>query len=153
MASPIGRLGLVANEKGLCAVVWERDLPELSKSYKKSSRSELLTETKKQLREYFKGQRKDFELPLVIYGTEFQKKAWKQLQKIPYGKTRSYQEQAKRLGDAKKCRAVGTANGRNPISIIVPCHRVIAKSGSLSGFGGGVEKKEFLLNLEAKKSV
>jgi len=92
----------------------------------------------------------DFDLPLVLEGTEFQKKAWRQLTKIPYGKTISYKEQTKSLGDLKKARAVGSANSRNPISIVVPCHRVIASSGALSGFGGDPGTKKFLIELEQK---
>ena len=105
-------------------------------------------ETQKQLKEYFSMKRKIFDLPLVLNGTEFQKKAWKQLLKIHYGKTISYGEQAERIGDAKKARAVGAANARNPISIVVPCHRIIAKNGDLTGFGGGLDNKKFLINLE-----
>jgi methylated-DNA-[protein]-cysteine S-methyltransferase len=103
----------------------------------------------KQLREYFAGQRIYFSVPLVIAGTIFQKKAWEQLLSIPYGETISYGEQAKRLGDLKKARAVGAANGKNPISIIIPCHRVIGKNGNLTGFGGGLKNKQYLIELEA----
>lgn len=157
ISSPVGDLWIVASGKGLHAITWKKDFkePECRKifsSLKKAPSQKIIAKTKKQLGEYFKGQRKNFDIPLVVDGTEFQKKAWKQLTKIPYGKTFSYQKQASRLGDSKKARAVGTANSRNPISIVVPCHRVIAKSGSLSGFGGGVSNKEFLLKLEEKYS-
>ena len=105
----------------------------------------------KQLKEYFEGKRKDFDLPLVLDGTEFQQKVWKELQRIPYGKTRSYQEQAIALGNPKAIRAVAKANGDNRIAIIIPCHRVIGKDGKLVGYGGGMWRKQFLLNLEKGK--
>jgi AraC family transcriptional regulator of adaptative response/methylated-DNA-[protein]-cysteine methyltransferase len=105
----------------------------------------------KQLKEYFEGKRKDFDLPLSIPGSEFQLKVWKELQRIPYGKTRSYQEQAIALGNPKAIRAVAKANGDNRIAIIIPCHRVIGKDGQLVGYGGGMWRKQFLLNLEKSK--
>ena len=153
--SPVGSLWLIASDKGLHSISWDCDFfgQEGVFSCKKSSRHPVILQTKKELKEYFAGERKDFDVPLAAEGTTFQKKAWKQLQKIPYGKTVSYQKQAIKLGDAKKCRAVGTANSQNPISIIVPCHRVIAKSGGLSGFGGGVERKRFLLDLETASEL
>lgn len=112
--------------------------------------NKLSQKTKKQLNEYFQGKRKIFDLPLVYNGTEFQIQTWKQLIKIPYAKTISYAEQAERIGNKNKARAVGLANGLNPISIIIPCHRVIGSNGHLVGFGGGLEKKSFLLKLEQK---
>jgi len=101
-----------------------------------------------QFEEYFNGKRKTFNLPLIMHGTVFQKKVWKALQNIPYGKTVSYGEIAAKIGNPKACRAVGLANNRNPISIIVPCHRVIGSNGSLTGYGGGLELKQQLLDLE-----
>ena len=102
------------------------------------------------LREYFAGDRRDFEgLPLRAEGTNFQKKAWGALLLIPYGETRTYKEQAEMVGNAKACRAVGSANGRNPISIIIPCHRVIGSDNSIAGYGGGAGAKKALLDLEA----
>jgi len=101
-----------------------------------------------QLKEYFAGTRKEFEVPLDVEGTEFQKKVWQQLQKIPYGKTISYKSLSERLGDVKSIRAVGKANGQNPIAIIIPCHRVIGADGSLIGYAGGLLIKEKLLHLE-----
>lgn len=153
--SPVGSLLLIASLNGLHAILWDKDLEETEcravvAKLKKSDRHPVLLKAVKQLREYFSGERITFDLPLVMDGTVFQKKAWRQLTKIPYGKTISYREQAKGLGDVKKARAVGTANSRNPISIVVPCHRVIASNGSLSGFGGGIENKKFLLELEQK---
>lgn len=108
----------------------------------------ILLKTEAQLAEYFAGKRQSFDLKLEMRGTVFQINAWRELQKIPYGTTISYGQQAERLGDAKKARAVGAANGRNPLMIIVPCHRVIGANGGLTGYSGGVEEKEFLLNLE-----
>ena len=105
-----------------------------------------------QLAEYFSGERKDFDLPLSYSGTEFQVSVLEALQKIPYGETASYADVAKRIGRPKAVRAVGAANGRNPIPIIVPCHRVIGSSGDLTGFGGGLDTKEALLRLEAENS-
>lgn len=106
----------------------------------------------KEIGEYFAGERREFDLPLNMEGTDFQKKVWKALTKIPYGKTRSYGEIAKKAGSEKAYRAVGSANHANPISIIVPCHRVIASDGSLAGYGGGVDKKEKLIALEKKNA-
>ena len=108
----------------------------------------LIWETVRMLREYFDGKRKSFDLPLRPSGTEFQIKAWNALLSIPYGQTRSYKEQAEAIGNPKACRAVGNANGKNPISIIIPCHRVIGSNGSLVGFGGGLDVKRMLLDLE-----
>ncbi len=144
--SPIGPLYLVANSKGLCAIRWGSEKP--NKIWVKKQNHPILKETKKQLEEYFKGQRQKFDLPLSVEGTEFQKKSWKALQRIPYGKAISYQKQAKMLGDPNRARAVGTANSKNQIPIVIPCHRVISKSGQLGGFTGGVEIKRELLKLE-----
>ena len=103
------------------------------------------------LREYFAGERREFDIPMkFIVGTEFQQKAWNALSDIPYGQTRSYQDQANAIGSPKACRAVGSANGKNPISIFVPCHRVIGANKSLTGYGGGLDIKKFLLELEAQ---
>src|SRR5699024_8750818 len=105
-----------------------------------------INECKKQLLEYFNGERKVFDLKLNPKGTEFQKKIWNELIKIPYGETKSYSEIAKNIGNPKACRAVGNANNKNPIGICIPCHRVIGKNGSLTGYAGGIDKKEYLLN-------
>ncbi len=109
-----------------------------------------LEEAARQLREYFAGRRRSFELPLAPAGTAFQKKVWSRLQEIPYGETISYGELAARVGNSKASRAVGAANGRNPIPIVIPCHRVIGANGKLTGFGGGLPMKESLLALERK---
>lgn len=119
-----------------------------SKNLKENSSEKTIIKTKQQLNEYFDGKREMFNIPLAINGTDFQKQAWQELQKIPYGETISYGEQAQRIGDRKKARAMGMANGRNPISIIIPCHRVIGANGSLTGFGGGIDRKAYLLEME-----
>ena len=108
----------------------------------------LIKEAYQQLSEYLKGERKEFDLPLNPKGTDFQKRVWRALCDIPYGETRSYKQIAKAVGNSKAVRAVGMANNRNPITIVVPCHRVIGADGKLVGFGGGLEMKEFLLRLE-----
>jgi len=154
--SPIGPLRLIASEKGLCAVLFGGGQAyEVSFSGELEEKKDhfLLSRAEKQLGEYFAGKRVAFDLPLDMRGTVFQIKSWRELQKIPFGETISYAEQAKRLGDAKKARAVGAANGRNPLAIIVPCHRVIGTSGALTGFAGGLSIKEALLALEKKKAA
>ena len=150
MKSPVGDLKLVASAKGLAAILWPNDDPKrvCLAPLTEDRRHPVLKETKRQLGEYFKGRRKTFNLPLDFAGTAFQKSVWKALLKIPYGQTRSYGELAKQLGNAKAMRAVGAANGRNPISIVAPCHRVIGASGKLTGFAGGLQAKAFLLQLE-----
>ena len=105
-----------------------------------------------QLKEYFERRRKNFDLPLLLRGTDFQLAVWKALQRIPYGETRSYKETAEMAGNHKACRAAGLANNRNPIAIIIPCHRVIGSDGSLTGYGGGLDIKQYLLELEKKGS-
>ncbi|RLC58639.1 MAG: methylated-DNA--[protein]-cysteine methyltransferase [Candidatus Cloacimonadota bacterium] len=112
----------------------------------------ILVETEKQLKQYFAGERRTFDIPLKPIGTNFQLSVWNELKIIPYGETISYQQLAERVGDKKKSRAVGNANGKNPIPIIIPCHRVIRKSGDLGGFGGGIKIKRKLLELEQKLS-
>lgn len=153
MSSPVGRLTIITSSQGLHAVLWENDRadPKVEKiinSLKKSENEPTIIRTKKQLTEYFQGKRKTFDLPLVLNGTDFQIKVWKQLINIGYSMTISYAEQAEKIGNKNKARAVGTANGLNPISIIIPCHRVIGSNGRLTGFGGGLQKKAFLLQLE-----
>lgn len=150
--SPVGKLTLRASDKGLSEVIFPG-----SKGHKiaavESPEHPVLRKAEKQLAEYFAGKRTDFDLPLDMHGSVFQIKAWRALQQIPYGKTISYGQQAGLLGDAKKARAVGAANGRNPIAIVVPCHRVIGASGALTGFGGGLKTKEFLLALEKQHAA
>lgn len=146
-------LYLVANEKGLCGVWHEQTKLRAGATFtrelkEKTPATKILKETKKQLDEYFAGQRQTFEIPLDMRGTDFQKKVWAELAKIPFGETLSYRDIAKKIKNEKAVRAVGTANGRNPVSILVPCHRVIQANGTLGGYAGGLSLKEFLLDLE-----
>lgn len=141
--SPVG--WLTAREengriKGLC----------FGRSHLSGKPAGVLAELEKQLSQYFSGERKTFDLPLSPDGTQFRKKVWNELLKIPYGETRSYKEIAIAVGNEKACRAVGTANNRNPIAILIPCHRVIGSDGSLTGYAGGIEVKKFLLELERR---
>lgn len=145
--SPVGALTLVASDRGLHVLGWDAD-PYADLPMR--PRHEVIRAAKKQLTEYFARKRRSFELPLVLDGTPFQVRAWRELLRIPYGETISYDEQARRVGDRNKARAVGMANGQNRIAIIIPCHRVIAKSGALAGFGGGVPNKRRLLDLEGR---
>jgi methylated-DNA-[protein]-cysteine S-methyltransferase len=112
----------------------------------------VLADAARQLNEYFAGERTDFDLPLSLDGTGFQRTVWSGLQDIPYGETISYGELARRIGQPTASRAVGLANGRNPVSIVVPCHRVVGSNGSLTGYGGGLPRKQFLLGLELRVS-
>lgn len=149
--SPVGQLTLIASERGLAAVLWENEDPKrvgIDKGIE-SGDFPLLVATAQQLREYFDGQRSEFALPLDFIGTAFQQQVWQALLTIPYGETRSYLQIAQQIGNEKSVRAVGAANGKNPISIIAPCHRVIGSSGKLTGFAGGLEAKAFLLHLES----
>lgn len=126
----------------------QKEIKELSSSTKLRSDDPYLFGIFNQLKEYFAGTRKVFDVPLDVYGTVFQKKVWNELQKIPYGKTISYKTLSEKLGDVKAIRAVGKANGQNPVAIIIPCHRVIGADGSLIGYAGGLDIKEKLLHLE-----
>ena len=148
--TPIGEL-LLAGEEGALAMIGfpkgsMRREPESDWIFNEAQ----LEDAARQLREYFAGERRDFDLPLKLQGTEFQVSVLEALQDIPYGETTSYGEIAKRIGRPKAVRAVGAANGRNPIPIVVPCHRVIGSTGDLTGFGGGLDTKEALLRLEAE---
>ena len=118
---------------------------------KQTPATKIASQAKRELQEYFAGRRRDFSVPLDMDGTDFQKKVWQALSEIPYGEVRSYGQIARRVGNPKASRAVGTANGANPVAIIVPCHRVIAGDGSLGGFGGGLANKTYLLTLEKSK--
>ena len=141
--SPIGPLGLVASDVGLRAVVFD------GRSIGAEGESPILSEAARQFEAYFAGELLRFDLPLELHGTEFQRRCWLALGSIPYGQTVSYGEQARRLGlGSDAARAVGAANGRNPLPIVLPCHRVIGADGSLTGFGGGLHVKHFLLEHE-----
>jgi methylated-DNA-[protein]-cysteine S-methyltransferase len=152
--SPVGTLKLVASNDGLAAILWENDKPGRVRLdvVGEDDRHPVLLEAERQLGEYFAGQRKSFDLKLDFTGTDFQRKVWSALLTIPYGETRTYGQIARQIGSPNAVRAVGAANGRNPISIVAPCHRVIGSTGELTGFAGGLERKEHLLELEAGTS-
>ena len=143
--TPVGELTLTASDTALTAIYFpgRRDGRD-----GENRRSEILDQACRQLTEYFAGKRTTFDVPLAASGTEFEHRVWALLRAIPYGSTTSYGELAKRLGDLSQARAVGAANGKNPIPIIVPCHRVIGANGDLTGFGGGIERKRWLLQHE-----
>ena len=141
--SPIGKITICANEKAITGLKFGANSPEL-----KEHETQILIEAKKQLAEYFSGKRKNFDLPLESKGTPFQKKVWQALSAIPYGATACYQDIAVRVGNPKGARAIGMANNRNPIALIVPCHRVIGKNGSLVGFASSIDIKAQLLEHE-----
>ncbi|MFJ3483001.1 methylated-DNA--[protein]-cysteine S-methyltransferase [Pseudomonas sp. NPDC090202] len=148
--SPVGQLKLIAKGPRLAAILWEHERPNrvLLGPMDEDHGSEILDRAEQQLAEYFAGTRNRFELELDFHGTEFQKKVWQALLTIPFGETRSYRDIAVQIGNPAAVRAVGAANGKNPISIIAPCHRVIGSSGALTGFAGGLAAKELLLTLE-----
>ena len=150
MPSPVGTLMLVAGDAGLRAVLWEKDDPARVRleTARTTPDHPVLVETVRQLRDYFAGARTAFTLPLDFRGTAFQKQVWSALLAIPYGETRSYADIARAIGHPAATRAVGAANGRNPISIIAPCHRVVGTTGRLTGFAGGLAAKAALLDLE-----
>lgn len=148
--SPVGRLTLVATDQGLAAILWENDRPRrvrLNIEAEDASHP-VLVETERQLAEYFSGRRKAFTLALDLAGTAFQRRVWEALLTIPFGETRSYGQIARQIGSPTALRAVGAANGRNPVAIVAPCHRVIGATGRLTGFAGGLEAKARLLALE-----
>lgn len=152
MPSPVGALTLVASASGLAAILWEHDKPARVRLSARAEDPEHpgLLEAERQLRAYFAGARTVFDLTLDMAGTPFQQKVWQALLTIPFGQTRSYAELARQIGHPAACRAVGAANGRNPVSIIVPCHRAIGSDGSLTGFAGGIASKRDLLALEQR---
>ena len=151
VATPVGLLKIVATDVALAAILWENDDPKrvrLAPLIEDIDHPVLLL-VERQLGDYFDGTRKTFDLPLDFFGTAFQKRVWSELLNIPFGQTRSYSEIAHAIGKPRAFRAVGAANGKNPISIVAPCHRVIGKDGSLTGFAGGLAAKECLLGIEA----
>jgi methylated-DNA-[protein]-cysteine S-methyltransferase len=164
--SPVGPLTLLASAAGLRAILWPNDVPGRSVAWPEAAIDDLrsrplgpcarsarssdhdhpvIAATRTQLAEYFTGTRRGFSLPLDLHGTPFQVTAWRALATIPYGTTTTYGEQARRLGDARWARAVGAANGRNPVSIVLPCHRLVGSTGALTGFAGGLPTKRALL--------
>ena len=160
VASPVGDLTLIASPRGLRAVLWPNEfvslrehdaehIPLAAAGHQRSAA--VLEQARRELAEYFAGDRRQFDVPLDPVGTDFQLSAWLELRRIPFGSTISYGEQARRLGDVRKSRAVGAANGRNPISIIVPCHRVVGSNGKLVGFAAGLDAKAWLLSHEQGK--
>ncbi len=153
--SPVGELTIVVSRRGLRALLWENERAGrvAVQVGRNPQTTDVSAEVRRQLAEYFAATRTTFDLPLDPEGTDFQKRAWKVLRDIPYGETVSYGEQARRLGDIGLARAVGAANGRNPISIIVPCHRVVGSDGSLTGFAAGLDAKRYLLTLEGAAVV
>jgi len=150
LSSPVGQLTLVARDDKLVAILWENERPGRVRlgAMQENTQHPVLLETERQLTEYFAGRRERFELPLDFCGTVFQKQVWAALLTIPYGQTRSYRDIATQIGRPKAVRAVGAANGRNPLSIVAPCHRVVGTSGGLTGFAGGLPAKALLLGLE-----
>lgn len=152
MDSPVGTLTLVAGDAGLRAILWENDDPRRVPlgSMTENPDHPVLIEAKRQLAAYFAGERTGFTVPLDFQGSAFQKKVWAALLAIPFGETRSYGEIARQIGHPSASRAVGAANGRNPISIIAPCHRVVGAGGRLTGFAGGLAAKAWLLALEGR---
>ncbi|WNZ79383.1 methylated-DNA--[protein]-cysteine S-methyltransferase [Pseudomonas sp. P105] len=153
--SPVGQLILVARDTKLAAILWENERLNRVRlgPLEEDSQHPVLKETERQLMEYFAGQRRRFDLALDFAGTDFQVRVWQALLTIPFGETRSYRDIAIQIGQPTAVRAVGAANGRNPISIIAPCHRVIGTSGSLTGFAGGLAAKQFLLSLEGQQTL
>jgi methylated-DNA-[protein]-cysteine S-methyltransferase len=151
VGSPVGALKLVGHDAGLAAILWEHDNPRRVRLsvLTEDPDNTLLGAAERQLTEYFQGERKDFDVPLAFAGTPFQVRVWQALLTIPYGETRSYGDIARQIGHPGAMRAVGAANGRNPISIMAPCHRVVGASGALVGFAGGLDAKRTLLDLEA----
>lgn len=150
MDSPVGNLYLVASSKGLRGIYFQKQSVLMaSRSTKRTSSEKALDVVVKQLTEYFQGKRKAFDLPLDLEGTSFQKRVWRQLCTIPFGQTVAYADVARVIGNPKAFRAVGSANGKNPVCIIVPCHRVIASDGTIGGYSGGLHIKRKLLALES----
>lgn len=150
--SPVGPLTLVSDGAAIVGCSFSNSSSAEAREAEPGE-DVVLRRATKQLAEYFSGERSSFDLPLAPRGTEFQQRVWKQLSAIPFGETRTYGEIARKLGNPNAMRAVGAANGANPIAIIVPCHRVIGADGSLTGFGGGMERKKYLLGLEQPQST
>ena len=151
--TPVGFLTLVASDQGLRAILWPKLSPARAGIHpipRRTPDHPILMETAAQLDEYFAGSRTTFDIPLDLHGTRFQLAAWRSLARIPFGTTTSYGRQAAALGIPKAARALGAANGANPVCIVLPCHRVIGADGSLTGFGGGLPTKQWLLDHEAR---
>ena len=151
--SPIGELLLISDGVAITGLTMHQNWDDVPIQPDWIAAEEPFVDVKSQLTEYFAGERQEFTVPVNLMGTAFQLQAWEQLKSIPYGETITYGEQARRLGNPAASRAVGAANGRNPVSIIVPCHRVIGSTGHLVGYGGGVDQKDYLLKLETHAIV
>ena len=147
MNTPIGPLMIAENLSGVSAIIFNADVFSIPDSWIQVE--SLSSEVMKQLHQYFNGERYEFDLPLAPEGTSFQLEVWRALEKIPYGETISYLDLAKRICKPAAVRAVGAANGANPLPIVIPCHRVIGHNGKLTGYGGGLEKKQYLLSMES----
>ena len=147
-ATPVGRLTVAADERGIRHIRFESERHPIRIDSEWKRDAGAVREAREQLLAYFVGDRREFDLPLHPIGSPFQLKVWNTLAEIPFGQTCSYSDVARRIGDPTATRAVGAANGRNPLPIVLPCHRVIGKDGSLTGFGGGLPIKQFLLELE-----
>lgn len=145
---PVGNLGIAEEDGSICRVSFQG---EDTFTGFPTAETPLIQQAAAQLAEYFAGRREAFELPLLLRGTDFQRSVWTALLSIPYGETRSYRDIAVQIGNPKACRAVGMANNRNPVAIIVPCHRVIGRSGGLTGYAGGLSAKQVLLELETRR--
>jgi methylated-DNA-[protein]-cysteine S-methyltransferase len=150
-SSPLGEITIFSDGTYITGIAFEFERYPIDRTGAEPSNTAVLLDAERQLAEYFGGWRTSFDLPAKAPGTPFQRQVWAALQEIPYGHTMSYGELAQRLGNPKAVRAAGSANGHNPIAIVVPCHRVIGASGSLTGYGGGLERKKFLLELESKQ--
>jgi methylated-DNA-[protein]-cysteine S-methyltransferase len=151
--SPVGLLTMVASDMGLHALLFGNEKVACAAGFKDSTEDRdhlVLLQAERELREYFQRKRKKFDVDVKLAGTPFQRQVWNMLREIPYGQTTTYGELATRMGSARLARAVGAANGSNPVAIIIPCHRVIGKGGALTGFGGGLDTKSFLLELERR---
>ena len=148
--SPVGELLLISNGQALTAMHMTagKYVPSVNVAWTRDEKHAVLTQTRRELDEYFNGKRSVFTMPLAPAGTEFQKQAWNALTQIPFGRKCTYAQQAAIIGRPKAVRAIGAANGKNPIGIIIPCHRVIGTNGALTGYAGGLHNKEFLLKLE-----
>jgi methylated-DNA-[protein]-cysteine S-methyltransferase len=155
MPSRVGTLTLVATDAGLSAILWENDRPDRVRVNVEAEDNvhPALLETERQLKEYFAGRRTQFTVKLDLSGTAFQRRVWRALLMIPFGETRSYAQIAKQIGSPTAARAVGAATGRNPVSIVAPCHRVVGSTGALTGFAGGLDVKAHLLAFEGAQTV
>ena len=150
--SPVGKLTVAATERGLCGIYFEQHRHFKGKDgWQRDAQHTVVRQAVRQLEEFFAGARESFDVPLDLQGTPFQQEVWQQLLHIPHGATVSYGEHARAVGRPKAARAVGAAIGRNPVSIIVPCHRVVGSNGSLTDYAGGLERKRVLLDLEARQ--